>query len=1544
MTRTFRFTLRTDDHGPWSQIGHLQIPVFNALESRKYEFLQLMKACPTCLIFDLLAVRSPISKPCSRVRGSDGTRDWLSIKAIVKIDHVSTVNAGLYSIFPSKLNQSFMTSQGIPEKPTFLDLRTRPLPSFCAPQSPIGPKETQSTSRRSQQTYPSTVKREDAQPNEGTWVPYRLRRPAQPPSIRPISSISANQQVFHHPNAQRPIPSSSRYHEPGRTQGPSHLGSYLPRQSGSQMTRGDWRNDCQNSAYLPRVNPSSINQHHGLPDRRCDRQNSVHLPRVNPSSNNQYHGLPLRLDCPTPSSSVAPTPSLSSQPREVQPSTRRALTTLKNGSEATSFTPHQPCQSPPAIQSRTTSPSTSRRNPTWDDADNSVCRKRPFLGNTSSSSQQPSADQAGATPRPETIPETGSLTKKPRYSLPRFGHQPVPNTDDSGAFPMVIVRATLRPGLSMDKCLILTRSLLAVKSIRNYSIKGNKVTEFTGKVEFANPEDAYKASQVKLIAIPNHMSYKGLQMSVKLYKFHDEEESSTQDLAGLSPAIVDETPPEKEGLNASTGLDIIETDQVDHLSSPGTPPPISSPGTPPRISPGTPPQASLPGTPPIPQKDAQFISSSTGASPSSAECREDSVREPSEGDNASRQLSISGDSDMEVENSSDIEIVNPEDHGDDDHETASLAEHEDLDSANEDIKPVIIGDTTPEVDRQDSLCHSQDSTSAPPEEHRSSPMDQIDEIIRDAEREVASANLPANQTVDSLVVAQEDVERTSRSASSPSSLPLHEVAFAYPRKCERNAPDHANSRHLFELEKVRAMTQENKRVMTSSWVNGYLILRVVDTRSPDGSESSQDVDQLSDRPVSPRQQKLTPQKPTAAVSIPSSTEASLSGHSRNSTSVSVDLSEDRHVVSRDTQQQKWPFVPKATYLDERVHPDLRKSLYDFLSTFFRLWEESRVDLRHLYDKSAIFSNLLAKQGCTPTRVTKNIGWSSIYHSISRLPALSNEPLDNLIVDAWPVPTDPKTLLCLVHGAFAEFPKNIQRAFDRSFVLRPVDTNRDPSEGCLGLIKWIILSDTLTIRKHTDQTNAIITSFKAQCTLNADRLRSISRRRTKGSQACSISENCNHRSSQVSSVDDTPRPQKSSDKAPQSPRAASPPALLGNTPSPHDVAVVSAPLIADLKAQLRELRSELDQLKNKKREEANMRPFAPARPQQRSNPPFRPLPNDGFRVRNSFAYTHRGFGVTKKRYLVPTDMNVHLNVSLRGDVLSWDRRDRSKVQLLTSGPSATDIVDAACYSATHKTLILGSRTSNTSRVSTSSQVSLIKFHRPTKNGKLLCHRNLLPQVMHEQGVRATCLLPPDHHSLGFVTSGIEKQIMLWNSFNGKVEITKRYTDHKSAIQALDVSAVNQLIFSGDSGGRVYQTNIESNTRFLLLEARSPIHWIQTDPMNQYTVVVTTGNKTPDYQFRLCDIRGNRPAINFGFGEDPNFKGFESPVETFRKGGIRDNYFVYPDGQVGGLKIWDLRSTRGHLMKVGTSVGIHALFESRKTVVLLEKETLRYIEFQ
>ncbi|EGG08966.1 uncharacterized protein MELLADRAFT_115879 [Melampsora larici-populina 98AG31] len=1375
---------------------------------------------------------------------------------------LSRVNAGLYSIFPSKLNQSFMTSQGIPDKPTFLDLRTRPLPSFCAQQSPSGPQETQSASRRSQQTYPSTVKREDAQPNEGNWVPYRLRRPAQPPSIRPISSIPTNQKPFHQSTGNRSTATPSRYHEASRTQGPSHFGrdarnqsgSNPPRQFRSQITHGDvWRSD---------------------------RQNSIHLHRVNPPSSNRHHDLPLRLDCPIPSSSVVPTTSLPSQPREVQPLTRSPLTTLTNESEATPVTRHQHCQSPPAIQSNTTSPLTFRRDPTCDDVYNSMCRKRPFLGNASSSCQQPLVGQAGAKQRPETPQETGSRSKKPRYNT-SSNLQPVRNTNAIASFPMVIVRATLRPGLSMDKCLVLTRCLLGVYGTMQvlyctlicFLLWGGIITEFTGKVEFENPEDAYEASQAKLIIIPNDVSYKGLKMSVKLYRSHDEEESSTQDLARLSPVIVEEGPPKKEGANATTDLDIIEMDQLDPPLSPGTPPQFSSPGTPPQnSSPRTPPQISSPGTPPLPQEDAQFIYSSPSPAPSNAKDQEDCVREPSEGDNASRQSSISGDTDMKIETSSDIEIVNPKNYGENDHETASSEEQEKVDITNEDIEQEIIEDTTLEGDRQDSLCLSRDSSPTSSHERSLRPMDDIDRIIRKAERKAdrkaASADPHcANLTVDPPVVAKDVGETTHNPTSGPSSLPLYEVAFAYPKKCEVNVPDYLKSRHLFELEKVRTLTQEDKRVMTSSWADGYLILRVIDNRSLDGSESSQDIDQLSDGrgPSQATQAKATQQQPTLAASISSSVEAGPSHHSRNSALEPIDLCGDRHVASRSTQHPKWPFAPKATYVDESVHPDLRRSLHDFLSTFFRLWEESRVDLRHLYDQTAIFSNLLAKQGCTSTRVTKNIGWSSIYYSISRLPALSNEPLDNLIVDAWPVPTDPKTVLCIVHGAFAEFPKNIQRAFDRCFVLRPVDTNRDPSEGCLGLIKWIILSDTLTIRKHTVQTNAIISGFNAQCTLTADRLRSVSRSRNKGGQASSTCEDhhslpSNRRSNQVPPVHDASRPQKTLDQAPQAQRAGSPPALLGDTPIPHDVAIVPAPLIADLTAQLRELRSEIDQLKNRKREEANMRQLPPARPPQRPNQPFRPQPNDSFRVRNTFAYTHRGFGVTKKRYLVPTDMNVHLNVSLRGDVLSWDKRDRSKVQLLLPGPSATEIVDAACYSAPHKTLILGSRSSNTGRSYKSSQVSLIKFNRPAKN---------------------------------------EKQIMLWKAVNGKVDVIKRFTEHKSAIQA---------------------------------------------PTNEYITMVTTGNKTPDYQFRLCDIRGNRPAINFGFGEDPNFKGFESPVETYRKGGIRDNYFVYPDGQVGGLKIWDLRSTRGQLMKVGTSVGIHALFESRKTVVLLEKETLRYIEFQ
>lgn len=480
-----------------------------------------------------------------------------------------------------------------------------------------------------------------------------------------------------------------------------------------------------------------------------------------------------------------------------------------------------------------------------------------------------------------------------------------------------------------------------------------------------------------------------------------------------------------------------------------------------------------------------------------------------------------------------------------------------------------------------------------------------------------------------------------------------------------------------------------------------------------------------------------------------SREAERASHSRKSSVASiVAINDIQSSASRSSTHYTWPLVPKKGFIDKEDYPDLQRTIEDFLITFFRLWEQSRVGLKSLYDPLAVFSNLLAKQGCQPSKVTKSTGWSKISPSIARLPALSNDALEDLIVDAWPIPTNPSTLMCTVHGAFSEFPKNIKRAFDRTFILRPVDNNLYPSEGCLGVIKWIILSDTLTIRKHTAQTTAVTSGFKQQCALEAERLRSTTRESDVDTRPRSVS-----RRRDLSEEVPTPSTSLLVSREPNAIPACELPLAFDDDrpiPSIHDdfvneeraeidlrssspvlphveaipEAVDAGPAghIAELAAQVREMRSELNRLRNAPQVDSQAIPArAPVIPV-----PDRTRPSsvaslssntdrfsDRYRISNSFAYPHRGFGVTKKRYLIPTDMDVYLNISLRGDIVTWHKKDRSKVQLLLSGSSPTDKVESACYSNAHQTLVVGSCMSSVVRSAKTPQVALIKLMRTVK---------------------------------------------------------------------------------------------------------------------------------------------------------------------------------------------------------------------------------------
>lgn len=187
------------------------------------------------------------------------------------------------------------------------------------------------------------------------------------------------------------------------------------------------------------------------------------------------------------------------------------------------------------------------------------------------------------------------------------------------------------------------------------------------------------------------------------------------------------------------------------------------------------------------------------------------------------------------------------------------------------------------------------------------------------------------------------------------------------------------------------------------------------------------------------------------VAAPSKIKPGRRAPSESMTTVEVEqtarrpLSPPRFIFSR----------PEYAFIDGAAG-DLRESLSTFLAVYFRYWEESRAELQTLYDTTAVFSNVLSRQGCRPQGVAKQHTWASILPTISRLPALSHDDdMDDWVVDAWMHPaTDGPRVFCVVHGSFTEFPKKIQRAFDRTFILRPADS-RSLAYIRHG-VRWVIL--------------------------------------------------------------------------------------------------------------------------------------------------------------------------------------------------------------------------------------------------------------------------------------------------------------------------------------------------------------------------------------------------------------------------------------------------------------------------------------------------------
>ncbi|WAR53914.1 hypothetical protein PtB15_3B423 [Puccinia triticina] len=743
-------------------------------------------------------------------------------------------------------------------------------------------------------------------------------------------------------------------------------------------------------------------------------------------------------------------------------------------------------------------------------------------------------------------------------------------------------------------------------------------------------------------------------------------------------------------------------------------------------------------------------------------------------------------------------------------------------------------------------------------------------------------------------------------------------------------PSCSVNRLHYKLEKIRLTTSKNQTVIDSSWEGECLTLHVV----PNSDEHSQ-------LPEETEPDNITT---AASESRPvASTSSSATRHRSRSSEAPPKRSPKTH--------RSWPFAPAPMYLDESTSSDFPRTLNDFLTTFFRLWEESREDLRYLYDDSAVFSNILAKQGRKASAITKSTGWTSILSSISRLPALSNDPMSDLIIDASPISLLPLRVICSIHGSFSEFPNKVRRAFDRSLILRPVDVHLHPSEGCLGLLKWIILSDTLTIRKQTSRATAVTEGFRDIQKSRACRemgsdyhqarevfQQSLRSSRRQSSPAGEPSRA--RRSSSIHSIRDSPRPPI----VPSSSVLDCPPGTSLRSGSE----AVAGPDLALLQSQVKVLQAEIESLKTQTRMPAMIpggddslvsgKKAQRAKGDEWASGTGRPRKTHVSLVA-SRTTSHLGFGVAKKRLLLPTDDGRYLVLSIRGDILAWDPAPAPglhPLQLVLPGASPTDIVDSAVFDLPSNALVVGARTSKAARNTPTSNVSLVKIFK-TKKGTTMYDRLLLDDPIHEHGVLATCLAPPpgpatlavdeppSRTHTRFLTAGHDKFLGLWkisHSVHKKKallaakDLVKIPAFHAGVIQSLCLFDKRNWVLSGGHDGKVFATDLgQAFHHTLCLEENSRIFDIQTNPVGSDTVMVTTGNKAPGSQFRYCDLRTPaRPVLSFGFGSSSAMvgggiaggAGGEKGTRNHRRGGLHDYLFCYPNPEPAAeVLLWDLR---------------------------------------
>ncbi|MBW0475133.1 hypothetical protein O181_014848 [Austropuccinia psidii MF-1] len=834
---------------------------------------------------------------------------------------------------------------------------------------------------------------------------------------------------------------------------------------------------------------------------------------------------------------------------------------------------------------------------------------------------------------------------------------------------------------------------------------------------------------------------------------------------------------------------------------------------------------------------------------------------------------------------------------------------------------------------------------------------------------------------DPLVESVTEFDQTIKEAELPVEVTKHQI----PENCKQTHQSCTANRLRFKLDKIRAATSQDYTVLDSVWGQDYLMLYLVPNSrhsqlTADKDQSHNDIDGTY-RQTSPRARSATLDNLQPVTSC--NPDRELIEHVDETQSCSSAVASSDILVTTNSSNEKhptWPMCPKSGYLDESSFGDFRKTLNDFLSTFFRLWEESRSDLRYLYDQSAVFSNILAKQGRKASAVTKSTGWPSIYKSISRLPALSNDPIEDLILDSWPMTVFPLRALCVVHGTFSEFPREVKRAFDRTFVLRPVDVLLYPSEGCLGLLKWIIVSDTLTIRKHSARTTAVIEGLRKQEKEYASEVVETNQ----VSNLIVLNSQCDNSLAVDVPQDIVGRHSPQSTLSTSSPiRAASPPALgrldsnepiiqLDTSPSPPlnksdrltneddqaDLESILEPPVTELvemKSQLRALQAEVEQLK--KSTPTAKEVSVPISQSGLASSQASRKKKKALKVSDFIGCSHHGLGAFKKRLLIPTNLAHYLVVSARGDVLAWDKKNRSKVELILEGASSVDLVDSASFSVPFQTLIIGYRPSPSSRSKPISAVSLVHLKK-SSSGSLICQKlRLHDSELHKNGVRATCVLPRSSSSRGplsFVTAGQENHLVIWTTKKlAKPVVThKILTEHNSNIQILESGHENDYIFSGGLDGQVYATNIHSKLHTLVLSQKHSIFDIQLNSTNHNNLVVTTSNKSANSQFWLFDIRTSKPTCVFGFSSSSP----STITRTHRKGSLKGHLFSYPIVNSGnynhsvdsGVNLWDLRYlSKNHsneLIQIQTDeIVLQPHFESLTSMTFLGKNSLKYCEF-